>query len=286
MVDVRALDTFLTVLRTGAVGKTADRLNVTQSAVSRRLQTLESALDAPLFDRVGRTVRPNALALSVAEHAETALAAIEAMVAAAKDEEAKVQDLRIAATPQTIAQRIAPVVTRLRDAGIRPRIVETGGAEVADLVLQDMCDCGLSTHPPLEAGLQHLPLGQLLLTASGAAMAARQGETVDIATLFDADLLCFTQDFQARRRLDAVFHLSNRRPRIVYEGQSSRAIHALAQAGMGIAVLPDNAIDDPDRKIITQMGRPLQLDVTLMWRTGSRRGETVRKLALILTGAV
>ena len=67
--DGKALTTFLTVLEEMSVSKAADRLGVTQSAVSHALDKLRVIFDDPLFVRVGRgiesTARARALQVSV-----------------------------------------------------------------------------------------------------------------------------------------------------------------------------------------------------------------------------
>lgn len=50
------LETFLAVAETGSFSLAAARLHLTQPAVSKRIQALESALATPLFDRVGKQV--------------------------------------------------------------------------------------------------------------------------------------------------------------------------------------------------------------------------------------
>ena len=45
------------VARTGSIRQAAERLNVTASALNRRLQDVEKELGTPLFDRLPRGVR-------------------------------------------------------------------------------------------------------------------------------------------------------------------------------------------------------------------------------------
>jgi DNA-binding transcriptional LysR family regulator len=54
---LRILDYVDEVARSGSIRKAADRLNVTASAVNRRIADLEDELDAPLFERRPRGVR-------------------------------------------------------------------------------------------------------------------------------------------------------------------------------------------------------------------------------------
>jgi DNA-binding transcriptional LysR family regulator len=53
--DVRA---FVAVVDSGSVGKAALRLNLTQPAISRRVQRLEEALGVTLLDRISKPARP------------------------------------------------------------------------------------------------------------------------------------------------------------------------------------------------------------------------------------
>lgn len=52
--DLKQLRTFLHVAETGSLTKAAERLNVTQPALSRHIQALEEAAGVPLFVRTGR----------------------------------------------------------------------------------------------------------------------------------------------------------------------------------------------------------------------------------------
>src|ERR1700733_5148237 len=57
MKHLRILDYVDEVARAGSIRKAAERLNVTASAVNRRITDLEDELGAPLFDRRPRGVR-------------------------------------------------------------------------------------------------------------------------------------------------------------------------------------------------------------------------------------
>ncbi|MBT4159881.1 MAG: LysR family transcriptional regulator [Gammaproteobacteria bacterium] len=55
--DIDSLKAFLAVAESGSFSHAADRLHLTQPAVSKRIALLEHQLDTRLFDRIGRTVR-------------------------------------------------------------------------------------------------------------------------------------------------------------------------------------------------------------------------------------
>jgi DNA-binding transcriptional LysR family regulator len=78
-----SLNTLLWVVRLGSLSAAAEHLNVTQSAVTRRIQELERDLHVKLFQRTGRLMTPTAAAHAIVPKAERALGEIAAMRAAA-----------------------------------------------------------------------------------------------------------------------------------------------------------------------------------------------------------
>ena len=52
------LNTFLAVMQTGSISQAADKLFITQPAVSKRIKNLEDEFDVTLFDTVGRGIIP------------------------------------------------------------------------------------------------------------------------------------------------------------------------------------------------------------------------------------
>lgn len=69
--DLVLLKTFLEVARLRHFGKAADRLCVTQSAVSARIKQLEAELGAQLFERQRNDIRLTAAGQRLQKHAET-----------------------------------------------------------------------------------------------------------------------------------------------------------------------------------------------------------------------
>lgn len=75
----RNLEALLWTVRLGGVGAAARHLNLTQPAVTRRLQELEKELGAPLFRREGRKVIPTNVGEGCLASAEKILAEVSAI---------------------------------------------------------------------------------------------------------------------------------------------------------------------------------------------------------------
>src|SRR5829696_7266801 len=84
--DSRHLRLVAEVARTESVTRAADRLNVTQSAVSHQLREIEDRVGTPLFIRSGRRMLPTPAGRLLVEAAASVLDAI-------REAEAKVSQL-------------------------------------------------------------------------------------------------------------------------------------------------------------------------------------------------
>jgi DNA-binding transcriptional LysR family regulator len=67
------LELFLAILDAGGVGRAAGARNISQPAVSEHLRGLEAHFGIPLFERIGRTVRPTAAAREIVPYARQVL---------------------------------------------------------------------------------------------------------------------------------------------------------------------------------------------------------------------
>lgn len=98
--DPRHLAQLSVVVEAGSFQSAADRIGVTQPALSRNMRTLEARLNAPLFRREGRRSIPNALGLRLARNGlAIRLAEEEASVVADQTSKGATGELRIGAPP-------------------------------------------------------------------------------------------------------------------------------------------------------------------------------------------
>src|SRR5690348_7977636 len=128
--ELRHLRYFLAVADAGNVSRAAQRLNITQPALSRQIQDLEGELACRLFDRIGRRIILTRDGEEILEGTTRLLADAEALAERARalaGGEAGV--LRIGATPQFTEAALPEVLTRyaLTHPGIEVQLGEGGG---------------------------------------------------------------------------------------------------------------------------------------------------------------
>jgi len=86
--DFDDLEAFLSVKDTGSFHHVAQRLNLSQSAETRRIKNLEPALDTVVFERTTRAVKPTLAAKRLQARAEAILDAAQETTRAMRDDSA------------------------------------------------------------------------------------------------------------------------------------------------------------------------------------------------------
>ncbi|RFU45469.1 LysR family transcriptional regulator [Paraburkholderia sp. DHOC27] len=110
------LKSFMAVVEEASLTRAAQKLCVTQSTISKRIQRLEEALGAQLFDRDSKPPRPTALAHRVQEHAAPLLLAFERLMHVTSEDGDPTGRLRFG-LPQGIADIVLfDALTTMRDA--------------------------------------------------------------------------------------------------------------------------------------------------------------------------
>jgi len=83
--SVEQLQTVVAIAEEGAVVRAAQRLNLTQPPVTRRLQALEDELGVPLFERQPRGMALTPAGAVFVDHARSILGALQRAAAAVHD---------------------------------------------------------------------------------------------------------------------------------------------------------------------------------------------------------
>ena len=146
MIDAPALVGFVAIAETGSVHSAARRLNISQAALSRRLQRLEKALGVDLFLRQGRRVVLSEAGTRLLPDARAHLDALMTALSAVSDD-AQYGPPRVTfgcvptVSRVILTQVVAGFVSRRPDARIRA--FDLSALEVPKLVAQRKTDFGV-----------------------------------------------------------------------------------------------------------------------------------------------
>ncbi len=241
--EFRHLRTIRAIHQAGGVGRAADVLNITQSALSHQLKGLEDQCGVELFVRRTKPLRLSAAGMKMLRLAEEVLPRIEAL-----EEEfralisGKSGRLHIAIECHACFEWLFPVLERFRhawpdvDVDIRPNLAFTALPALA----REEVDVVISSDPDAIDGVTFTPLFDYeprFIAAASHPLAAKA--FVEAEDFRDEVLITYPMD---RTRLDIFTGLLNParvEPRLVRPVELTAVILLLVASGRGVAVLPD-----------------------------------------------
>ena len=110
--DTQNLRAFLLVAETGSFSQAAEKLHLTQPAVSKRVAQLEEQLNISLFDRIGRTISTTEAGEALLPHARAVQLELQAAEQSVRDLTGEVQgQLRLATSHHIGLHRLPPVLS-------------------------------------------------------------------------------------------------------------------------------------------------------------------------------
>lgn len=241
--SLRDVEVFLALAETLSFRRTAERVHLSQPAVSGVLARLEESLGAPLFERSTRSVR-------LTEAGEAFLAPVRTLRSQALAASSSVRDVvelrhgrvRIAVLPSLAATVVPKVLAQFaaRHPGVRLDVLDTLSVASFELVRAGQADFALTAENPAYSDLSYAPLASdpfVLLMPAAHALA--KGKT---ALRWDevADLphISMPAPTSVRQYADAALLKISRRFEPRYEVEHLATINAMVAAGLGVSALP------------------------------------------------
>jgi DNA-binding transcriptional LysR family regulator len=242
--DLGQLDSFRQVIALGSFSAAADKLGLSQPAVSLQIRQLERRLGTSLIERVGRRARATAAGAELLDHAgriEAAVAgALEAMERHATGAMGRV---RIGTGATACIFLLPPILRDLRRRHPTLEItVSTGNtSDMIKAIEDNLLDIGLVSLPASGRSLSIEPLLEdefMVIAPPGSDLPAR----VSAQLLAQMPVLLFEPGGNTRRIADEWFGRAGVSLRPIMSLGSVEAIKELVGAGLGCAVLPGMAV--------------------------------------------
>ncbi|MFE0644427.1 LysR family transcriptional regulator [Streptomyces sp. NPDC058877] len=249
MIEARHLRVLRAVAATGSFSAAARELGCTQPAVSQQMKALEASAGTPLLIRTGREMRLTQAGEVLVRHASGILAGLTA----AEEEVAAIAGLRagrvrLVSFPSGSSTLVPTALAALRAAhpGTRVSLVEAEPPRSIEMLREGDCDIALAfRYGAGRAEWDDLVVRPLLtdrlvgLVPEGHRLAG--SGAVRIEELADESWIAGCP--RCRRQLVDVCEESGFTPRIDFATDDYPAVVGLVGAGLGVAVLPELAIE-------------------------------------------
>ena len=238
---------FWAVAHDGNLTRTAERLNLTQSALSVQIRKLEERLGHPLFERRGRRLHLTEAGQITLDHADAIFATGDELLGTLRQSGAARQALRVGSLA-TLSRNfqmefLRPVLGRT-DIDL---ILRSGGAAELLRALEALnLDVVLLNRAPPGDALTPLVTHRLAeRSVSRVGTPERLGEAASLADrLRRHPVILPTVDSSVRTGFDALADRLGVRPQIVAEVEDMAMMRLLAREDIGLAVLPPIVVKD------------------------------------------
>ncbi len=283
--DLHDLIAFRAAAEMESFRKAAEAVHISQPAFSRRIDKLEQALGARLFDRTTRKVTLTAVGRAFARRIGALLDELdETLLTVRGVGTARMGEVCIACVPSTVYYFLSRVILRYRSRypKLRVRVFDAGANDVLAAVADGEADFGLNFIGASEPGIEFQPLLEERFVA-----ACRRDHPLALkrkATwrdLAEHDFMSVAKSSGNRLLLDqALAHVAGR-PQPVFEAQHVTTLLGLVEAGLGVAAVPSLAMPGADHPLLVSvpLGDPVVTRrIGLIRRQGRRLSPEAQQL--------
>ncbi|MDR3528960.1 MAG: LysR family transcriptional regulator [Rhodopila sp.] len=247
MIDLRSLEVFFWVVRLGGFGRAAERLHMTQPAVSGRISQIEARFGVRLFDRASnRAAVPTPKGIELYAYAERMLSLgseLETMLSGSAHQSGII---RIGIAETLVHTLLGGFIHQLHQLypGITPEITVEITPVLQAMLLNGELDVALLLGPVNEPRVRNVPLGDYAMVWVASPMLKLGAGTLGLAELARWPLLSYSRGTLPYAQLSALFC----RPALpavrIFSSSSLASIVCMAVDGIGIGVLP-HAVAQP-----------------------------------------
>jgi DNA-binding transcriptional LysR family regulator len=247
--EISQLRTFHTVAETLNFTRAAERLHLTQSAVSHQIKALETELGEPLFIRAKGGVRLSEAGKLALRHADRVLDAVDALRdRVSGTERPQVGRVRAAAATQAFVHLFVPLfeafMRHYPGVEVSFRTTVSTDQTLAD-ILNGAADVGFASLPVYSPSLQVTELfeDELVVVVGHAHRLAGRTE-VSVDDIREQRLILFERGASIRRATDQFFGAVGITPELALESNDTYFIKLMVERGIGISLLPSWAVRD------------------------------------------
>lgn len=242
-VTIRQLRAFVLVIQLKSFTKAAERLHLTQSALSLLVRQLEDNLQVQLIERSTRRIEPTAMGLELMSSAERLLDDFDSAIANVLDLGAKQRGKIVIAAPYILAATFLVKVIaefKARYPTISIQLKDSLPEEVLTQVRSGGADLAIGSFRESEPGLEWEPLFQEPLVA----VFPRDHPIAKLPQLCWSDLgglpvVSLNRESIFRHLAEEGFSQAGLSLKPAYEVAYAGTALALVRVGLGIAVLPE-----------------------------------------------
>ena len=271
--DLNLMRSLLSVVDAGAITAAADRLGLTQPALSRRIRQLEEELGVSLLSRGRKGVALTTAGELVAAEARVLVARYDSLCAqVAAHQRLEGGTIRLGGGATAVSFVLPPAIADFQRQypGVRFHLKEAGSREVEQDVVSGRLELGLVTLPVHLRELQVQPLlaDNIVLIARNEHPLASQPQ-VDVKALAGMSLVGFEAGSAIRHLIDAALRDAGVEMNVVMELRSIPAIVRMVELTGNLAFVSQIGVDNERNvRVLRLRGLDIRRELAVISRRG------------------
>lgn len=236
---------FRAVAHDGNLTRTAERLNVSQSALSSQIKDLEDRLGHALFERTGRSLLLTEAGRIVLDHADRIFTTGEDLLAALAQSGPKLPPLRIGAL-STLSRNFQLQFLRslLASEQVQVSLRSGDSATLMDALTSLALDAVLTTDPPNSIGTRSFVTHRIAEQRVGLHAVPHRLRHKTLTAVFDNEPFILPTEGTIRSGFVSLCARVKREANIVAEVDDMAMVRLLAREGVGVAIAPSVVFAD------------------------------------------
>lgn len=247
-IDLRSLEVFFWVVKLGGFSRAAEKLHMTQPAVSNRISQLEARLAVQLIDRSKhghRSLLPTSRGLELFAYAERMLALQSEFLArmAEKDELSGV--VRLGTSETLVHTMLSALIKRIHEEhpAVTLDITVDISPQLQSALLEGELDIALLLGPVNAPGVHNIPLRQYEQVWVTSPDLPIQHAELSLADLAAWPLLSYGRRTLHHLQVSELFSRAGLPPVRIFTSSSASCIVRMAIDGIGVGLLPYKVVE-------------------------------------------
>ena len=240
--EITQLRYLVNTVRLGGVGEAARALHVSQPAVSAQLRRLHEEVGEPLFERQGRRLVPTEVCRTLVADAEDILRRLDAMEESIRGLRSLEHGRLALGTIDAASVYVLPEIYRAfhrRHPGVRVEIRVEDTTHLLAALRAGEIDIATATLPVDADDLTAESIyNERLLPVAHPSFPLVGKRRVSLERIAEHGVISYPAGSMTRRLVEAVFEDAGAPYRATMEVSSPEAMKRLAQAELGVAILP------------------------------------------------
>ncbi len=247
--DIQNLQAFIIVSENSSFSKAAEKLFITQPAVSKRISSLEQELGVKLFDRIGKSVQTTEAGLALLVSAKRILAELENSRRVISNLTGKVNGpLRLGTSHHIGLHRLPPALraytAQYPDVDLDIHFMDSEDA--CEAVIKGDLELAIATLPekPMDNLTTKIIWHDPLCIAVSKDHPLANRKNIKQNTLLEYPAILPSQSTFTRRLMEKALTMDSRKMKIAMETNYLETIKMMVSIGLGWSVLPKSMITD------------------------------------------